>query len=87
MWRACNPLADFAAIRGLQPNDPPDEVKARLSGETRDVMLVGHMPSLPRIVHALAGGREEDSAGPFPQHGLVALEANGDRWVEGWRLV
>jgi phosphohistidine phosphatase len=23
-WRACNPLAEFAAIRGLQPDDPPE---------------------------------------------------------------
>src|SRR5918995_4591717 len=55
MWRACNPLAEFSAIRGLQPTDPPDEVVARVTGETRDVMLVGHMPSLPRILGALLG--------------------------------
>src|SRR5918992_5731841 len=42
MWRASNAVADFAAIRGLQPTDSPDEVAARVAGETRDLMLVGH---------------------------------------------
>jgi phosphohistidine phosphatase SixA len=83
MWRACNSLAEFGAIRGLQPTDPPDEVTARLAGETRDVMIVGHMPSLPRILQALT--RSDDSA--FPQHGIVALDGEGDGWVEKWRLV
>ena len=84
MWRACNPLAEFSAIRGLQPTDPPDEITARLACETRAVMLVGHMPSLPRILHALAG--HADGAVDFPQHGIVALEPDGVRWVEKWRL-
>ena len=48
LWRACNPLAEFAAIRGLQPDDPPNEIITLLAGETRDVMLVGHLPRTPR---------------------------------------
>jgi phosphohistidine phosphatase len=87
MWRACNPLAEFAAIRGLQPTDPPDEILVRVTAETRDVMLVGHMPSLPRILRALLGGREGDPAESFPQHGMVALQAEGERWLERWRFV
>jgi phosphohistidine phosphatase len=81
-WRACNPLAEFAAIRGLQPTDPPDEITARLAGETREVMLVGHMPSLPRMLQTLT--RSDEAA--FPQHGIVALHGEGDGWVEKWRL-
>ena len=82
MWRACNPLADFAAIRGLQPTDPPDEVSARLASETRDLMLVGHMPSLPRLLQALT----QDNNAAVPPHGLVALEWDGVRWRENWRM-
>ena len=87
MWRACNPAAEFAAIRGLQPNDPPDEIRARVAGETRDIMLVGHMPSLPRIFLQLLGGEGESAdTATFPQHGLVALEPIGDQWKEKWRI-
>ena len=82
--RLCNPLAEFAAIRGLQPEDPPMWVKDFLTGEARDVMLVGHMPSLPRLLTVLVRGDEHELL-PFPLHGLVALEAVGALWREMWR--
>src|SRR5688572_21374048 len=52
-WRACNPLAEFSATRGLQPDDGPDLMRDRLEGETADVMLVGHMPNIDRLHTAL----------------------------------
>ena len=85
-WRACNPLAEFSAIRGLQPDDPPTAIITLVSGDTRDVMLVGHLPSLPRLLQALLGRREMEPPVSFPQHGLVALETEDGRWVERWRL-
>ena len=80
-WRACNPLAELAAIRGLQPGDPPEWIRDLITGDHRDLMLVGHMPSLPRIVSLLTGTAQE-----FPLHGLIALEHENDRWVERYRL-
>jgi phosphohistidine phosphatase len=82
---ACNPQAEFAAIRGLQPTDPPDWIRDRLIDETREVMLVGHFPSLPRILHLLVTGRSDGDAHAFPLHGLVQLRADGDRWVIEWK--
>ncbi len=80
---ACNPLAEFAAIRGLQPTDPPEWIRDRLVGESRDVMLVGHMPSLPTILRLLT----RDQSAEFPLHGLVALRESEDgAWVESFRL-
>jgi phosphohistidine phosphatase len=84
-WRRCNPMAEFKAIRGLQPADPAVWTKDLLAGETRDVMLVGHMPSLPKIFNLMTTGNE-DAEVPFPAHGLVALEPGGDLWREAWRL-
>jgi phosphohistidine phosphatase len=84
--RACNPQAELAAIRGLRPDDPPSQVQTGLAGESRDVMLVGHMPNLPRLLQALLGRREGEPPASFPPHGLVALEPAGERWVERWRL-
>lgn len=85
-WRACNPLAEFRAVRGLQPSDPPDWIRDQVSGETRDVLLAGHLPSLPALLRRLTGG---DEAAPvsFPLHGVVALEATeGGAFVERWRM-
>jgi phosphohistidine phosphatase len=86
-WRACNPLAEFSATRDLQPGDPPEWIRDRLLGETRDILLVGHFPHLPRLF-ALLLGQPEASAPEFPSHGLVTLTAGGagEAWVEEWRL-
>jgi phosphohistidine phosphatase len=83
---ACNPSAEFAAIRGLQPTDPPEWIRDRLSGDERQILLAGHFPSLPRILHLLVTGRNDDSTAEFPQHGLVALERRGDLWIVMWTL-
>ena len=79
----CHPSAEFAAIRGLQPTDPAEWIRERLIGETREVLLVGHFPSLPRILHLLITGRTDGDT-PFPLHGMVALNAEDDRWVVRW---
>ncbi|HZR24028.1 MAG TPA: hypothetical protein VFA59_10600 [Vicinamibacterales bacterium] len=84
-WRACNALAEFSAARHLQPDDPPEWMRDQLIGETRDVLIAGHFPHLPRLLALLAGGAEND----FPIHGVVALlrENDGESWKELWRIV
>jgi phosphohistidine phosphatase len=77
---ACNPLAELSAIRGLQPGDPPEWIRDRVAGDERQLMLVGHFPSLPRILHLLVTG-SVDGVHDFPIHGAVALEAAGGLWL------
>jgi phosphohistidine phosphatase len=72
-WRATNPLADFKMVRGLAPDDPPELLRDALLHETRDLLVVGHMPHLPALVALLTGSRTE-----FPLHGLVIVETNDD---------
>ena len=83
-WRTCNPFAEFSATRDLQPDDPPDWIRDRLRGESRDIMLAGHYPHLPRLLVLLVG---HDSAS-FPLHGIVALtrDDDGGTWQEEWRI-
>jgi phosphohistidine phosphatase len=83
-WKACNPLSELAARRGLQPTDPPEWARDLTAGETRDLMLVGHLPNLARLLRLLAGN--EDASIDFPLHGIVALEAAGEGWTERWRI-
>jgi phosphohistidine phosphatase len=83
--RLCNPLAEYSAIRGLQPDDPAAWIHDRLVGEARDVMLVGHMPHMPRLLTLLVTGRDAPLL-DFPLHGLVAIEPVGGKYEERWRI-
>jgi phosphohistidine phosphatase len=85
-WKACNPFATLTAERNLQPADPPEWIRERLYGETRSVMLVGHMPHLKLLLNLLVGAREGAASVDFPLHGVVALEPNGETWKEAWRI-
>jgi len=84
-WKACNPLSLFTAERGLLPDDPPQWIRDRLTGEERTILIVGHMPYLPRLLGMLTTGRDEPAVS-FPLHGCVALETDGAQWKEVWRL-
>jgi phosphohistidine phosphatase len=84
-WRACNALAPFSATHDLQPDDSPEWLRDRLRGETRDILLAGHFPYLPRLLGLLTGG---EATSTFPLNGAVALatEDDGWTWKELWRI-
>ncbi|MGE3276576.1 MAG: histidine phosphatase family protein [Vicinamibacterales bacterium] len=81
-WRALNPLAPFTAVRGLQPSDGPDTIATALLAEDGDILLTGHMPHLPRLLHRLLTGRDDGGSAEFPLHGAMVLT----RAEGGWRL-
>jgi phosphohistidine phosphatase len=85
-WRACNALAEFSATKDLQPDDPPRWIRDRLRAETRDLLIAGHFPHLPRLLALLVTGGE--AGVDFPLHGVVALvnQDEGATWRELWRL-
>jgi len=85
-WRACNALADFAATRDLQPGDPPEWMRERLRGESRDVMIVGHFPHMPALLSSCLGDR--GGLERFPLHGVVALVSDdlGETFRIDWRV-
>ena len=62
-------------------------MRDRLRGETRDILIAGHFPHLPRLLTLLLAPNE-DRLMPFPQHGVVALVSDdaGETWKEAWRL-
>jgi phosphohistidine phosphatase len=71
--RACHPTAECAAVRGLQPDDPPGWAVDLLKEETRSIMIVGHMPHLPRLLRLLVAGTPDANGPDFPPHGIVEL--------------
>lgn len=83
--RTLNPFATFTACRGLQPDDDPDTIAVALAAQTVDVLIAGHMPHLPGLLHRLTSGLNDGGTAPFPLHGCVTLERVGNRWEERWR--
>jgi phosphohistidine phosphatase len=83
-WRACNALAEFKASPDLQPDDPPSRIRDRLRGETRDILIAGHFPHLPRLLSLLLAR----APATVPLHGVVGLESDdeGATWRETWRI-
>ena len=68
---------------GLAPNDDPAPWVERLSGETADVLLVGHLPHLAALAGALLTGDPRRQVIGFQQGGLITLE----RAETGWSVV
>jgi phosphohistidine phosphatase len=86
-WRACNALAEFSASRDLQPDDPPSRMRERLRFQSRDILVAGHFPHLPRLLSLLCRERDREG-GEFPANGIVTLvtDDDGETWTEEWRI-
>ena len=76
--RNCAPFAEFRMIRGLHPEDPPEWLRDELGSESRDVLLVGHMPHIARLTGLLSLGEVA-----IPLHGMVGFERSDDG---AWRV-
>jgi len=62
----------------LAPNDPVGPVRAEIIGREEDLMLVGHLPFLPRLAGQLLGCPRENSIFRFETGEIVGLERNGE---------
>jgi phosphohistidine phosphatase len=77
-----SPFAEFKMVRGLRPDDPPEIMQNVLLHDGRDLVVVGHMPSIAALLRMLATGSAQ-----FPLHGLVTVERSNAApgWTELWR--
>ena len=72
-----NSFAEFKMIRGISPDDAPELLLASLDAESRDLIVVSHMPYLPALLARLS-----PHSAMFPLHGFVLLEQTADGWRE-----
>jgi len=75
----------------IAPNDPTDSLFTAIEAwpeedSTGNVMIVGHLPYMSRLVSRLVCGNEEEAVVHFRPGTVVALERgdNGDGWVVAW---
>jgi phosphohistidine phosphatase len=70
---------------GLNPNDPLPPLVEAIKSQDRNVVIVGHLPQLGKLVSVLLLGEEQDLL-DFPSAGLACLESSADSWSLSWFL-
>ena len=69
---------------GLAPNDNPGIWFERISKSTNDVMLVGHLPHLARLLSLLLSGEEKKIVN-FETGTVICLKSSEDgSWAIEW---
>jgi phosphohistidine phosphatase len=72
---------------GLSPMDPVEPVVDEAAGWEEDVMLVGHLPFMGRLVSLLVSGEEEAEVAAFQPGAVVCLGRIGeDAWIVEWMI-
>ena len=71
---------------GLAPNDPVDKWLEELNSRVKDVMIVGHLPFLQRLVSLLLVGDESSWSITFRPGGVVCLERKEGKWSLVWMM-
>ncbi len=82
------PPEGIKQVAGLAPNDDVGPTPSRLEKETKDLMLVGHLPQLSRLVARLLGLTGDRTVVQFQMGGVVRVDRNkAGTWVIQWTLV
>jgi phosphohistidine phosphatase len=79
------PAAGVGARDGLGAKDDVEPV-ARAADPDADVMLVGHLPFMERLVGQLVVSDPEVRVFKFQNAGIVCLDREGDDWFIRWSL-
>lgn len=79
-----SPPKGVVAVTGIAPMDDVVPVAEMLSSEEDDVMLVGHLPFMNRLVSQLVFGIPDCAAVDFPKAGMVCLIRETGEWTIDW---
>ena len=73
---------------GLAPNDAIGPVKEELIEANEDLMIVGHLPFLSKLVSELVTGNELADIIAFQPGGMVCVEQTDDKaWKVHWMVI
>jgi phosphohistidine phosphatase len=73
---------------GLHPMDDPNVWADRISGLEEDMILVGHLPHLARLVSLLLNGEPDAYVVSIETAGIVCLNrGRNDQWSIKWMIV
>jgi phosphohistidine phosphatase len=74
-------------MSGLNPNNPVEPVARRIADWTSDVMLVGHLPVMGKLVARLVTGDERKPVAAYAPGTVVCLEqGDAGHWAIRWMV-
>lgn len=72
---------------GLAPKDDPEPIADQIEKAGKDLMIVGHLPSLSRLAGLLLTGSSDVEPVAFQKAGVVCLQQNQDGdWQLAWMI-
>jgi phosphohistidine phosphatase len=81
------PCEGTVQIASMAPNDDVEPVRERLQTESKNLMLVGHLPHLSRLVARLLGMEKDRVLVEFRMGGVVRLDRGpSGEWAVRWAL-
>ncbi len=73
---------------GLGPNDNVTVLKDELISARQDIMIVGHLPFLPKLASLLLTNSESSNTVAFKNAGIVCLDYSDDnQWQLQWMII
>lgn len=79
--------SSIQAAEGLNPNDDVQPWAERIEKESKDFMIVGHLPFLEKLASFLLSGNENARLVLFRYGAIVCLEQKEDKgWAVRWML-
>jgi phosphohistidine phosphatase len=86
--RALKPQNDIREISGIKPMDDVAACAAKIDPD-ENVMLVGHLPFMERIISYLITGSIDQALIKFQNSGIVCLDKDTETqaWVIKWTLM
>jgi len=82
------PESGIKKASGLNPNDDVTSIASQVSG-SENIMLVGHLPFMERLVSYLITGTIDKTVVKFQNGGIVCLDQEPDKgtWFIKWTLM
>jgi len=83
---ALGPGGAIEEMAGVGPTDPTDALADAATGWSEDVMVVGHLPFMGRLVSRLVAGSEDAGVVAFAPGSVVCLERADGAWTVAWMV-
>ncbi len=79
---------EMAAHEGLAPNDDVSTLRNEIISGWQDIMIVGHLPFLPKLTSLLLTNSQLSNPVAFKNGGIVCLDHSDDnQWQLDWMII